>query len=227
MVERSFSKIIPLLIFLFSAWGLNFQLIAQTDDRRDEYAAIKHISKIKKGHIVVVLPSHLNKLNALHELARDPEKSESSRERSLKMYEELIEERDKLHSEIRTALDSYWTFCPYSFIYDFQLRSRPPEKNFAKVQPLPLRDLPGKGYRIRIGQTESTAHFGVEAMIVTDPQGNDLKRPFPFYVKFNKRTWLDGLFSIFLAFTYERREMSDLVRKLHARFEKFYENTRY
>jgi hypothetical protein len=227
MVERSFTKIIPLLIFLFTAGTLISEVYAQSEERSDEYAAIKHISKIKKGHIIFILPSHLNKLNALHRMAHDPKDSESSRKKSLKKYEELIEERDEMHSEIRVALDSFWTFCPYYFIYDFQLRSSPPEKNFAKVQPLPSRDLPGEGYRVRMGRTESTAHFGVEAMVVTDPNGNDLKRPFPFYVKLNKRTWLNGLISIFLPSTYSRKEMSKLIRKLQARFERFYEDNRY
>lgn len=225
MPERTFSKILSLLILAFigvATYGLS-DLRAQ--ERSDEDAARYHIEALKNGHIIFILPAHLGKLNQLHRMRTSTNNSAEIRKYYDKEYRELIAERDSLHKNIRKAFAEYWTFCPYHFIYDFQLRTQPPDTNFAQVEPIPPADLPGPGYRIRIGRTRSTAHFGVEAIVVTDPEGEDLKRPFPFYIKLNKRTWLNGLVSIFFPSAYGKKDASDLILDLHTALKKYYDDT--
>jgi len=222
MSETTFSKILYHLISAFIGVAVLFPAIVDAQGRSDEEAALFHIEALKEGHIIFILPAHLGKLNQLHRMRQAPENSEKARQRYDDMYRELIVERDSLHKNIRQAFEKQWTFCPYHFIYDFQLRTQPPDTNFAQVEPIAPADLPGAGYRIRIGKTRSTAHFGVEAMVVTDPDGTDLKRPFPFYVKLNKRTWLNGLVSIFFPSAYEKKDETDLIMDLHTSLERFY-----
>jgi len=223
MSEQTFSKIFLPLIMGFILGVAPFAQKGVAQDRKDQEAAVEHIKEIKNGHIIFVLPSQLNKLNELHRLRQSPKASAQTRQRYDEMYREIIAEREEYHTNIRQAFDSIWSFCPYAFIYDFQLRHQPPDTNLAQIEPIPSADLPGKGYRIRMGKTRSTAHFGVEALVVTDPEGNDLRRPFPFYVKLNKRTWLNGLVSIFFPSAYNKKDESDLIATLHLNFVKYYD----
>jgi len=223
MRERTFSKILRTFIWGVTFSGLFFSVNLSAQERTDEKAALEHIKQLKEGHVIVVLPSHLSKLNQLHRMRASPKNSERARKRYDKMYSELVAERDTQNRKLVEAFELYWTFCPHSFIYDFQLRYQPPDTNLAKVEPLPSANLPGSGYRIRLGTTESTSQFGVEALIFADPGGNDLKRPFPFYVKLNKRSWFNGLVSIFFPSAYTRKDEKDLVRSLNERVTAYYE----
>lgn len=223
MSDQTFSKIFTALILGFILGTAPFPQKAMAQERTDYEAAVEHIKELKEGHIIFILPSQLSKLNELHRMRQSPKASEKSRQRYDEMYREIITERDELHENIRQAFDSIWSFCPYHFIYDFQLRHQPPDTNFAQIKPLPPADLPGQGYRIRMGRTRSTAQFGVEALVVTDPEGNDLQRPFPFYVKLNKRTWFNGLVSIFFPSAYGKKDETDLIATLHRNFVMYYD----
>lgn len=223
MRDCLYTKIIPALFglgFFCFAIALSAQATATTD------SSALHIQNIKKGHILFVLPSQLNKLSELYEIGHSESHSQQVRERHLAQYQEVLEERDALLTEIQSAVENQWGFCPYQFLYDFQLRSRPPDTLHSGLTPFPDENLPGEGYRVRMGRTKATAHFGIEALVVSDPRGRDLERPFPYYVKLNRHTWLTGLFSIFFPSIYERKDASDLIRQLNENFQSFYEENK-
>jgi hypothetical protein len=219
MRDCLYTKIISALFglgLLSCTYSANAQSSVATD------SSALHIQNIKKGHIIFVLPSQLNKLTELYQIGHSDAHSQKGRERHLTMYKEVIKERDTLLREIQSAVDTLWDFCPYQFLYDFQLRTRPPDTLLAGLTPFPNEKLPGQGYRVRMGRTKATAHFGVEAMVVTDPDGRDLESPFPYYVKLNRRTWLNGLLSIFFPSSYEKKDASKLIRQLNENFRYFY-----
>ena len=212
IIKYSFSLIAILMLCLTGAY-------AQSDARIE---AGNQIEALREGKLLVVIPSHIKTLNELHRLSQSDDLSSEQKVALKRRYEETIEDRDSLHKELSDAFDKLYTFSDYEFIYDYQLRSKAPQLNNAKAPPIAISDLSSFTHRLRLGKTREVQQFGVQAIILTDREGQDLADPFPYYVKLNHRTWLNGLFSIFNPEGYRRRSGEELVERLNNKLEKFY-----
>lgn len=210
-------------IFFLLITGLPGQ--AKDTKKSPEEISKQHIMDLSNGSLTVVLTSDLKKLNELHSLSQSEHLSEAQRKRISRQYQEVLSARNEFNDSLIQAVKNIFTFCPVQFIYDFQLRNEKPELNHAKADPLLYQDLPGKEYRLRIGRTNEAEQFGIEALILTDDQGNDLTDPFPYYVRLNERAWLGGLLSIFSPKAYGRREASELIAELQYLLSQYYNQT--
>lgn len=210
-------------IFFLLITGLPGQ--AKDTGKSPEEVSKQHIVDLNNGSLTVVLTSDLKKLNELHSLSKSEHLSPVQRDRMSKQYQEVLSERNEFNDSLIRAVENIFTFCPVQFIYDFQLRAEEPEANHAEAKPFSYQDLPGKEYRLRIGRTKAAEQFGIEALILTDDQGNDLADPFPYYVRLNDRAWLGGLLSIFSPKAYGRRDASELIADLQYSLSQYHTET--
>ncbi len=210
--RRTFLLGLLLLLGAGSLW-------AQSEARLN---AEKEIKELRTGKLLVIIPSHLKTLNELHRLSQSEDLAPEQKAALQERYQSTIADRDTFHAELEAAFDTMYSFSDYAFIYDYQLRSKAPEQNFAEAPPIAVEDLSAFTHRLRVGKTRSAQQFGVQAIIITDEEGNDLSDPFPYYVKLNHKTWLNGLFAIFNPDGYRRRTGEELVERLNKHLEKFY-----
>lgn len=181
-----------------------------------------HIQALRNGHLTIVIPYELNKLNELKKIMESESLSERQKRRARRIYEETIQERRTLESEVRTAIEQEFDFTDTRLIYDFELRSKLPGD--LALAPDPLDPPPGEGkeYQLRFGKTQSAQNFGVEAAVITDAEGNQLPGPFPYYVKLNKKTWLYGIFSIISTDFYNRKDGSEILQEFDEKLTEYY-----
>ena len=179
--------------------------------------AAKQIEQIKKGSVTFVLPSELKKLNELYRLSRSEDLSERQRRKFESRYHSQLQERIEFNHDLMNAVNAFFTFTKSQFIYDYQLRSEPPEENFAEAPPFEYVDLPGPEYRLRIGKTKAVENFGIRALILTDSTGKDLASPFPYYVRRNRYFWQQANFFLDL-----KKDPYELIEELNEQLSSFY-----
>jgi hypothetical protein len=161
-------------------------------------------------------------LNELYALSQNDAISEKQRNRVLREYNELIARRDQFNHALIQAFDAHFNFCTYQLIYDYQLRIAKPVINHARAEPFTYKQMDGTEYRLRLGKTREAEQFGIQALVLTNDEGQDLSDPFPYYVRLNKRTWLEGLISIFNPDGYKRKDPEELVKQLNYQLWEFY-----
>lgn len=215
-----FQKIIAIsILLLFQTLAFNQNDHSAIDP---DLIAKEHINALKEGYLTVVLPSEMRKLNELYKLSRSESLSVAKKERFKNKYDEVLAGRKEHNAAFIKAMKENFQFCDFQFIYDFQLRSAEPEVNYAEAVPFDYKQLEGPEYRLRFGKTKEAEHFGIEAIVITNSKGEDLSRPFPYYVSLNKRTWLDGIISIFHPEGYNQKPPEKLVAQLQSNLSYFY-----
>lgn len=215
-----FQKIIAIsILLLFQTLAFNQNDHSAIDP---DLIAKEHINALKEGYLTVVLPSEMRKLNELHKLSESESLSVAERERFKNEYDEVLTSRNAHNEAFIKAMKENFQFCDFQFIYDFQLRTEAPEVNYAEADPFEHKQIEGPEYRLRFGKTKEAEHFGIEAIVITDSKGKDLSRPFPYYVSLNKRTWLNGIISIFHPEGYGQKPPEELVAQLQSNLSYFY-----
>ncbi len=186
---------------------------------------IKAIDHIKKGVLVVRLESKANNIEKLTSSIELNDIDQKLR-RQLKIQRaQMIEDRDKFNSELIAAFHADYTFSDFVFMMDtssVHLLAGKTDGIFLDKQGNidPSISIHGKDtYIMRIGKLSSETTTGIEALIVSDKNLNDMQRPFPYYISLNHRLILRGLFSKKGSI---RRSGEDLVEDIEKKFNSFY-----
>lgn len=211
------------LLLLFALSGLKAQLSA--DQRSDQ--AIQAISDLKKGVLIVRLESDLKKIEALADLAAKPGNSPEQARRIEQMRKDLIEEKRQLNTWWMQAFLEEFDFTDVLFVYDTTSRATLVDqdgKNSFLDRELaidPARRLNERPFVMaRFGTTDRDRGAGVEAMILRNSDFEDLHKPFPYYIK---ETRFSYIFSkLFGSKTAERDNIFKMVRKLDEQLKKFW-----
>ena len=218
-----------ILFFLFSIL-LNLPAIAQQSERKQAtLIANKAIKDLKDGALVVRLKSKSNKISKLEELIASPDVKESSKNKLRKELKTTIEERNKYNVELVKAMSELYTFSKVYYMYDTHSKAL---KNGTRsgiflnenLEEDPKITLRGEHFFVlKTGTTDSESTTGLEALIIMDNQLVDLKRPFPYYVRINS---IGRLFvRIFNPKKLVQKDAKEIVGKLEAQLNKFYEET--
>lgn len=193
-----------------------------------ENFAVDHIIALKEGTLIIKLPTHTTKLNAMRELADDPEVYPERRERLKKLIAETEADAQQFNENMTMAFDSNYTFSKVLFTYDYhydRLKAGEMEgiflnKNLEKDPSIKIEE--GPYYILRFGSSQREGSYGVDAMVVMTDQMKDLSAPFPYYQRLNDFSAFLG--SIFPAPEQEKRDAIRLVGKFNKRLLRYGNN---
>lgn len=190
-----------------------------------ENFAVDHIKALKEGTLIIKLPTHTTKLNAMRELADDPEVYPERRERLKKLIAETEADAQQFNESMTMAFDSNYTFSKVLFTYDYhydQLKAGEMKgiflnKNLEKDPSIKIEE--GPYYILRFGSSQREGSYGVDAMVVMTDQMKDLSAPFPYYQRLNDFSAFLG--SLFPAPEQEKRDAIRLVGKFNKRLLRY------
>ncbi len=187
--------------------------------------SIKSIDLLKKGVLVVRLESKSNNIKKLTE-SIELEDIDQRLRRQLKVQRaQMISDRDKFNKDLMKAFYKEYDFSDFVFMMDtssVHLLDGVTEGIFLDKlgNPDPTISIKGKTpFIMRVGKLSSETTTGIEALIVSDIELNDMQRPFPYYINLNHRLMLKGLFSKKGSL---RREGEDLVKEVVKKFYSFH-----
>jgi hypothetical protein len=178
--------------------------------------AKENIDTLKKGIIIVVIPTYDKKIEALEEMQM---RGTINQKRYSRMMRDTKWERDSFQMEIFQAMKTVYAFSDYAFLADTNLKPFMHGDWSRVVYPSAYQDDHKRTriYFLRRGETEN----GAEALLVCDNKLNPLTKPFPYYVRLN------GFVSIFESFfkssPIKWKSLVETVGKLNKRLEEFYE----
>jgi hypothetical protein len=176
-------KTIPLIIFLsfVSAWSLFAQQYNNTD----------YIKLLKKGTLIVKLPTYSTKIAAMQKLIDDPTVSESKKKRLKQLAEIAASDAKNLAENMMAAFDSAYTFSKVLYTYDRQydnLKAGQLDGIFLNenLQYDPSIEASSSPFFVlRFGSTSKSGTYGIDAMVIMNDQLKDLQSPFPYYQRTN------------------------------------------
>lgn len=200
-------KLLLLLLFFQS------QLFAQTDQE----IAFQHIKDLKNGVLIVLIETNQNKLEAL-------EKAKQKSSNQTEIIKEIEGIKNKIaivRNQTKLAFDSSYVFSKVLFAPDTILKTihkKSPSffynENWEVVEKILENE---KYYFLYQGITQSV---GMEAYIIGDKNGKDLKPPFPYYVKSNNLG--KNFLNIFDKSKDVNRKIKNVIQTLESRLSRFY-----
>ena len=208
--------IIPLIFFTLASWTL---------DAQKSYAKEK-IQSLKGGTLIVKLPTHTTKLNAMKKLANDETVSQSKRDRLNMLIADTEKEALEFQKNMIMAFDSVYSFSEVRFTFDHQhdqLKEGKLDGIFVdeslQFNPdITASQLPF--FILRFGSTNREGSYGVDAMVIMDDQLKDMQSPFPYYQKTSDLGSLVG--RIFPAPNQRGRDAIRQVKKFNKKLFSYY-----
>ncbi len=185
-------------IALICLFAIPCFLMAQVDQdslwlgRKDRH----HIQTLKKGVLVVRLPAHQNKINALKKIIDNPKVSEKDKTKVREQLATTITEGRRDNRITQAAFRTNYRFSEVYFMYDTavsQLKKGILTGHFLNdsLEIDPAITLKGRDwFTLRIGYLDATQQSGAEAMIITDNAFNDLTSPFPAVARLDNLSYL-------------------------------------
>lgn len=211
-------KIITLLfsILFIASWSLSAQ----------KYSNADYIKSLKKGTLIVKLPTHTTKLAAMQELVDDPTVSESKKKRLRELIALSESDAKKIREDMMMAFDSVYTFSDVLYTFDQQYDNLKEgkldgiflNKDFQYDPSIKASSAPF--FILRFGHTNRSGTYGVDAMVIMNDQLKDLRSPFPYYQRTNDLSAFIG--SLLPAPEQEQRDAIRHVFKLNRKLFKFY-----
>lgn len=187
--------------------------------------SIKSIDHLKNGVLIIRLESKSNNIKKLSE-SIELDGIDQKLRRQLKVQRaQMISERDQFNKNLMDAFHKDYEFSDFVFMMDtstVHLLDGANDGIFLDKEGNidPSISIEGKKpFILRIGKLSSENTTGIEALIVSDAELNDLQRPFPYYVNLNHRLMLKGLFSKKGSI---RRDGDEMVKELMKKFNSFH-----
>ena len=212
-----------LIIFCFFFSFANAQ--EEKPTRRD--TAFAEIKNLKESTLVVRLTSHHKKVQALQKLANNPELAKRKKERIRHQIATTLAETAYENKLIYQAFEKYYKFSKVLFMYDTATITLIKEKrrnglfldgNLVIDQSLTIQT--EDFFMLKFDRTDPTTTAAADAMIITDRDFQDLKRPFPYAVKMTSFSFvMDSVFSPKEAF---EKNMNTRVKKLARQLNAFH-----
>lgn len=188
-------------------------LSLQAQSKQEAYETIK---ALKKGTLIVLVETKQNKIEAL-EKAKVQRPTDQSIDVAIA---ELQETKVKERNELRKAFESAYQFSEVLFAPDSvlkQVKKKAPDAFYNEKWELVPKSLDGKPYFFFYrGKTQS---IGMEAYIIGDSLGKDLKPPFPYYVKQSNTT--HTFLNFFDKYKDANRKIEKIVQKFQVKLESF------
>ncbi len=147
--------------------------------------AARHVLELKKGVLVVVLPTRHKKIAELERLLSAEGLSDKSRRRLERLLEQTRASVQSLQRALRAAFRDAYRFSEVAFAYDYEVvRHRPSELSLTDVRGAPFALSPGQAvYFAMLGRTDARTGSSMEALLLFDAQREVLRRPFPYYAR--------------------------------------------
>lgn len=200
------------IFFLGLLW-----LSTLTSQAQSKKEAFETICALKRGILIVLVETKQNKIEALENAKVQRPKDQSIDAALIELRERKVKESN----ELRKAFDSVYQFSEVLFAPDSVLKhihEKAPSAFYNEKWELEPRSLDGKPYFFFYrGKTQT---IGMEAYIIGDSLGKDLKAPFPYYVKQSNTT--NSFLNFFDKFKDANRKIEKIVQKLQSRLESFY-----
>ena len=200
-------KVFLLLLFF------QIRLLAQTDQE----IAFQQIKDLKNGVLIVLIETSQNKLEAL-------EKAKQKSSNQAEISKEIEGIKNKIafvRQETKLAFDSIYTFSKVLFAPDTILKTihkKSPSYFYNENWDVVEKVLDNENYYFLYqGITQS---IGMEAYIIGDKNGKDLKPPFPYYVKRNNLG--NNFLNIFDKSKEVNRKIKNVIQTLDSRLSRFY-----
>jgi hypothetical protein len=221
------------ILTIFCLCSSAFSLCAQSDDEpsaRDlrRQAAAQQIQDLKSGTLIIRLASNYRKIKAMEDLILSETVSASSKKRLEAQLADTKKETNDRNSAIISAFQEEFTFSKVLFMHDtamVRLKAGAPDHLFLSAEMTPADHIQrpeGPFFLLRIGKTRLEEQSRLDALVFMDESGEDLKRPFPYYLKINTFTYLiDRIFYPSGAF---QKNIESRVKKLERRLRSFYES---
>lgn len=218
-----FTSYIFVLLLIGSTNDIFAQI--QTANISLQTEAEEAIHELKAGVLIVRLPSYRKKIAAMQELMQDKTVSKSNKE-NLKKQITLVQQDAHLRNlSIVEGFQSVYDFSEVLFIYDHHTKAVQ-EGNTAGIflnERLKIDEsiqLNNRPYLFaRFGKTDTNTTTGLEGIIITDRNLQDLTKPFPAYVRESSLMFLmDKTFDKTNA---DKRNMPRLVEKLNKKLKKY------
>lgn len=201
---------IYLIFFCLSAVSTYGQQVAKdTIAYSAKSMAQTSIRNLKNGTLVILLTSHKNKLEYLKS------------KKAVTAVTDIETERDSINKKMIAAFNANITFCKIVYAYDYLL----PElvagntKSMALDDNLNPTDMPN-GVLPTLFLRKDELNSGLSAFIFLDPRGQNMQRPFPYYVKVN--SLLKVITSIIPSKDGVARDFSKTAKKMEKNLTKYY-----
>lgn len=184
------------LVFLFSILIFNTSF-GQNPTQLATNEAIGHLKQLKKGTLVIKLPTGKKVLEAFHKDSIEHQKNTKYIERLSKRKNTFLEQNHAYQKDLMNGLSMYYNFSSFIGVYDTtynKLLDNPTLKGIFYDKNLKLVNdysLNGKNfYTFRLDQVfqNDNKNRANSAFVLTNDKGDILKHPFPFAIpkKFKK-----------------------------------------
>ncbi len=189
--------------------------------------AMDNVEALKKGVLIVRLPSNAKKIKALSDLQNTPGLKPKVKSRVSRKLETTIAEGQSDNRTMVAIFREKYLFSELCFIYDtavVQLKKGITDGYFLNdaLEIDPGISIAGKNwFSLYIGYLDATQQSGAEAFILTDSSLNELPPPFPTAIRLDNLSYL-----INKALAPEiavRKRMEKAVKKLQEKLKSFYE----
>ena len=178
------------IILVFSTQTATAQVYEILNYLRRGITSSEQIANLHNGTLVVKLVSKENNITAIQEILDRNKISPQSRKKLEKKIKSLKKDRTKANKEIVDALSNYYNFSNYRIMYDTATAlltngtsSGYFLNNEMEVDPNIAIDMEKPIYTLRYGLGDYAETNNFKGFIITDSDANDLKKPFPYYVK--------------------------------------------
>lgn len=215
-----------LFCFSFSAGPAASQEAPLPRRERIERAR-ESIKALKGGALIVRLPSHQKKIDALKGILSSTGQDSPNRKRLEKQFKSTLADRQEFNQNIMMAFNEAYNFSEAYFILDTataSLKGGQFQGIFLddSLQPDPAIRLaaPPPYFVLRFGSTSDMTTDGLEAMVITDGQFEDMDKPFPYYQRLNDFSAFMG--SIFPAPDQKEKDALRIVSKLNKKLHEYY-----
>jgi hypothetical protein len=131
------------------------------------------------AHLIVRLPSHEKKIEAMTATLNDPALSDAARMRLQAQLETVKVEKDVKNRAIIKAFQEYFDALPVAFVYDTTHQPRRASFLNEQLEKTVTPELSDNLLQLRFGRPVSYAGSRAESMVLTDSRLQDLGAPFP------------------------------------------------
>lgn len=218
---------IPLFLLSFFIWAGPAK--GQEAPRAERIGrAHESIKALKGGALIVRLPSHQRKIDALKDVLSNTRRNDPNRKRLEKQLEETLADKQEFNENMMAAFRKNFSFAKTYFMLDTAtalLKNGQFRGIFLddKLQPDPaiVPSGPPPYFVLRFGSTSDMATDGLQAMAIMDDQLRDLEKPFPYYQRLHDFSAIMG--GIFPAPGQKQKDALRIVGKLNKKLQAYYE----
>lgn len=219
MKNYKFNPIINVLIAFFIIFlGNNHKGISQFSP--SDILAKDAIVNLKKGTLIIGIPSFKRQLDELHKLQESDEVSSKRQDLILKRIKKYEDQQDRYKEYIMKGFNESYFFSDFVFCNDYELRKADTTQTVLLIDST-LINL-DESHFIAIEGREPQEHHRIEALVIKDHEFKLLGNPFPDFILSERPG-----FSLRFLFNNELREKARLERYgwiSNFRFQKFYDN---